>query len=49
MLGIQVWLDHGVRFNVGDHEELLPADVDLPLEEGPQQYLLNLFPEVGNE
>lgn len=49
VLGIQVWLDHGVRFNVGDHEELLPADVDLPLEEGPQQYLLNLFPEVGNE
>ena len=48
VLGIQVWLDHGVRFNVGDHEELLPADVDLPLEEGPQQYLLNLFPEVGN-
>lgn len=46
VLGIQVWLDRGVRFNVGSHEEVIEPTADLPLEEGAQQYLINLFPEI---
>lgn len=45
VMGIKVWLHHGITLINGEHREELPADLELATD--AQTYLKAHFPEVG--